>query len=229
MLLAPLLMSALALTNEAPRPLACELAPTLGSGDSDEGEISTLSTLGFNCHYQLMKVFGLGLSPELGVKKASWSINTGEAGQKNLSSYETQDLLVGLRVERPISDKVSVFYRAFTGQGLGSVNTTRSTETSSLQGSFSSLRQSQLSHTLGASFAINVAFAWSLAWQTSFAKQSWQATESDFSAQAVADDLSMSLTTAQGTNLLGSSIRQTNQTKTHAIELGLSLRFGSSR
>ncbi len=227
MVLAPLLTSALALTSDAPRPWSCELLPSLGRGKSEEGTIETLSTIGADCRYTILEWGSLELSPGLGLHKASWSIPSNNAGQKNLSSFETQDILFSLRLSQHISDKVSAFYTVKTGNGRGSLTTTESTESSSIQGRFTSLTQKQLSHTLGMSYDFDERFAFSLAWQWTNADQSWQANASDLAVQSVASDMSMTLTDGESTNLVGNRLRTANHTETHALQFGLSFRFGN--
>lgn len=219
-------LSALALTAPRVDPWACDLAPSFGQGTSDEGSIDSITVLSFSCRYELFQILGVGISPQIGIDRQMWSVYEQASDAKNISSYETQDLHYGLRLERATSERVKIFYSFAAGQGRGSLERTESTSSSTLSGSYDGLTQTFLAHTLGAAYALTEKMDVTLAWQRQDAKQKWNVNANDIFAQSVGENNALTLTDGATTNLVGREFRSQNQRTTNSVQLGLSLSFG---
>ncbi len=227
-MLIPALLTALALTAAEPRPWTCDLAPSVGRGSADEGHIDSISSLNFGCRYHVLSVMGIAISPNLGIDKQMWSVYQTNTGYKNISTYETQDFNLGLRLEKAMSRSTKIYYGLASGQGRGTLNLTQSTSQSSLNSSFSDVRHSYLQHSFGGSYALTENLSLSLAWQHQVASQSWTYDKGAVLLQNVDEDNRLSL--ASGVTALvgtGSLPRSSSRSTTHLIQIGLSFQFGA--
>lgn len=220
------LFSALALTQTVSDPWACDLAPSIGQGSSDEGDVDTFSSVSFACRYRLFTAYGIGVSPSLGIDKQMWSVYENDSDHKNISSYETEDFHAGFFLDHELTSQSKIFYGFAFGRGQGKLERTESTENTSVNGSYNGLTQTYLSHTLGASYGLTEKLNLTVAWQRQDAKQKWKVKTSDIFVQTVDENQALSLADGSSTQLLGSSVRTQNQRTTNAVQIGLSLSFG---
>jgi hypothetical protein len=225
MLLASL-MSAVFLTQAPIDRWACDLAPSLGQGSADEGSIDSFTSLSIGCRYELFQLFGVGVSPTIGLDRQMWSVYESESRGKNIYSYETRDFLVGLRLSRSLSERTKIFYGFAAGTGTGSLELTESTEQTALNASYDRLTQRLTTHTLGGSYGLTERLALTLAWQRQDAAQTWTVNGSDILVQSVDEDNALTLTDGLSTALTGTSVRTKNSTSINSIQIGLSLVFG---
>ncbi|MES2745554.1 MAG: hypothetical protein V4655_09000 [Bdellovibrionota bacterium] len=220
------LVSALILTQAPTDRWACDLAPSLGVGSADEGDIDNFTSLSLGCRYELFQVYGIGVSPTLTLDKQMWSVYEGGSQAKNIYGYDTQDYLFGLRFSRNLSEHTKIFYGFAAGFGTGSLELTESTTQTSLNADYNGLTQQLMTHTLGGSYGLTDRLALSLAWQRQDATQKWNVTGSDIFVQNVDDNNSLTLTDGNSTSLTGSSFRSKNSTSVNSIQIGLSFSFG---
>ena len=219
------LLSALAVTASAPSPWACDLAPSFGQGNSDEGHINSISSVAFACRYELLNVVGIGVSPVLGLDKQLWSVYQNSGANKNISSYEAQNFNFGVRLDRPLSGSTKIFYNLMAGQGNGTLNLTQSTEQSALNSSYSKLKNVYIQHTLGASYNVTERLSLSLGFQKLAARQSWSVENGQILLQNVDAEQHLSLSNGV-TALVDSSVRTSSKSNTNLIQLGVSFNFG---
>lgn len=219
-------LSALAVTAPSPDRFACEIGPSLGSGSSDEGKIDSITSLNFGCRYEVLNLWGVGLSPVLGLDRQLWTVNDNAASTKTISSYETQDFNFGFRLDTALGGRTKIFYGLLSGQGKGTLNTTQSTDQSSLSSSYSNLKNNFLQHSFGASYGITEKLSVSLAWQRQTSNQSWSLDSGDILLQNVDEENHLTLTDGVTALLGGPEPRSKNQSTTNLIQIGLSLSFG---
>lgn len=219
-------LSALALTSTSVDPWACDLAPSLGAGTSDEGKVDSITTLSFSCRYELFNFWSIGISPHIGLDRQMWSVYKRGSENRDISSYETQDIQYGLRIDRPLFERIKIFYSFAAGTGQGSLEKTESTASSSTSGNYGGLTQSSQSHTLGTAYALTEKLDLTLAWQRQDAKQKWKVDSNDIFAQSVGENNALTLTDGEGLNLRGQQFRTQNQRNTNSLQIGLSLSFG---
>ncbi|MBC7661145.1 MAG: hypothetical protein H7249_15715 [Chitinophagaceae bacterium] len=221
------LLSALSVTAApVPRPWTCDLAPSVGQGSSDEGHISGMTAINFGCRYEILKIYGIGLSPLMGVAKDMWTVRDTGNGNNNMSTYQTQDFNYGARIESmPLFD-THLFYSLAAGQGQGSLDLTDSTAQSSLSRNYTGVKHTTLANTVGASYSISERIGLTLAWQRLNSHQSWSVAEGHALLQNV--DTSNHLTLADGTTaLLGTVERSRSTAKSDLFQFGISMSFGN--
>lgn len=219
-------LSALALTAPSQDRFACDIAPSLGSGSSDEGKIDSITSLNFGCRYEVLNLWGVGISPVIGLDRQLWTVNENSSSVKNISSYETQDFNFGFRLDKTVGGKTKIFYGLLSGQGKGTLNSTQSTDQSSLSSSYSNLKNNFIQQSLGASYGLTEKLSLTLAWQRQTANQSWSVDSGDILLQNVDEDNNLTLTGGTTALLGGAEPRSKNQTTTNLIQIGLSLSFG---
>jgi hypothetical protein len=219
------LLSALALNAPAARPWACDLAPSIGQGTSDEGRVDSMTTLNFGCRYEMINILGVGISPVIGLDKQLWSVYQKSSSNKNITSYETQDFNFGIRLESASLWGSRIFYGLSSGQGKGTMNLTQSTDQSSLSSS-SVLKNSYWQQSLGTSYGLTEKLSLSLAWQHQSARQTWVNDADQVLLQNVDSDNHLTLSAGQ-TALVGSSLRSSSKNTTNLIQFGISLQFGN--
>ncbi len=219
------LLSALTAVAPSPSPYACDLAPSVGQGQADEGKLDSITALAFGCRYELLNWNGLGISPGLGISRQTWSIYQSGGGAKDISSYQTVDYSVGLRLDYPVWGETKIFYAFDAARGTGDLNRTASSDQSTITGSYSSLKDTHLSHRLGALFPITERLGFSLAWERQDADQTWKSGSYNFQNVDAGNHLTLS---SGGASLLGptNNERTSSHYTSNQLELGLSLAFG---
>lgn len=216
------LLAALA-GEPAPSPqrrIACELAPTVGQGNSTEGLVDSFSSLMASCSYRLIEIQGLSLWPKIGLSEQDWIVQRQDNQTSEIHNFQARSVILGAQLSRSWGEW-DLFYGLGYGLGRGELNQTFSSANSRQTTVYKDLSHRYQQHELGVKYRLTSHLSLSTSLLRTFATQSWQADLGNFSSELVDEESRLSLANGPA-NLLGPTRTDARNAATE-VKIGLQL------